>query len=674
MRKHFLIAIISIASITSVHSAEVNHYVPKAEDNDTVIRSLSGVEVRAARVSKAVSSATPVHSIDATKIKLSGISDISDAMRRMPGVNLRDYGGAGGLKTVSVRGLGSQHTAILYDGVALSDCQSGQIDLSRYSIDNVSSLSLYSTDTDDIFIPARAASTASSLYIRSFTAPDADEDALHLKAQMKAGSFGYYNPYFRFSDGNSRGLSFSANAEFIHSDNDYSFTLRNGSVVTREKRSNSMMNVGMGELNGRWRPNNSSVFTGKLYYYDSSRDLPGQVIYYVSSSNEHLRERNFFGQLHYRNRLSSRMSIMAIGKFNWASSRYTDVNGKYPGGVLDNYYIQRESYLSGSLLYLPADGLTMDYSADWAINNLSSNLATDIRPYRNSVLQTLAVKYSTRRFTAMARALYSLYLNGAKDGDAGKNQSRLSPSVNISYKPFDDFGLYIRGSYKNIFRVPTFNEAYFDNYGSINLDPELTDQLNAGVTFEAAPNTWLQQLTMTCDGYLNHVKNKIVAIPYNMFVWTMTNLGKVRVFGADVTLSATFAPTSRHSIMLMGSYSYQRAQPRTSRDSHEWMKQVAYIPLNSGSASVTWVNPWVNTAVHLSGCSARYTTNTNLPETRIDGYSDTGVAFFRKFQLRRGASLEGRIDILNIFDTQYDIVARYPMPGRSVKFSIEYEF
>lgn len=225
MRKHFLIAIISIASITSVHSAEVNHYVPKAEDNDTVIRSLSGVEVRAARVSKAVSSATPVHSIDATKIKLSGISDISDAMRRMPGVNLRDYGGAGGLKTVSVRGLGSQHTAILYDGVALSDCQSGQIDLSRYSIDNVSSLSLYSTDTDDIFIPARAASTASSLYIRSFTAPDADEDALHLKAQMKAGSFGYYNPYFRFSDGNSRGLSFSANAEFIHSDNDYPLSL-----------------------------------------------------------------------------------------------------------------------------------------------------------------------------------------------------------------------------------------------------------------------------------------------------------------------------------------------------------------------------------------------------------------------------------------------------------------
>ena len=73
-------------------------------------------------------------------------------MRRLPGVNLRDYGGVSGLKTVSVRGLGSEHTAVIYDGVSLSDCQSGQIDLSRYSIDNVRSLSLYSGDNDDIFL------------------------------------------------------------------------------------------------------------------------------------------------------------------------------------------------------------------------------------------------------------------------------------------------------------------------------------------------------------------------------------------------------------------------------------------------------------------------------------------------------------------------------------------
>ena len=35
-----------------------------------------------------------------------GMATLADAVRRMPGARLHDYGGVGGLKTVSVRGLG----------------------------------------------------------------------------------------------------------------------------------------------------------------------------------------------------------------------------------------------------------------------------------------------------------------------------------------------------------------------------------------------------------------------------------------------------------------------------------------------------------------------------------------------------------------------------------------
>lgn len=660
--------------ITSAFSAGVNNYICPypSEDGDTIPKNLPDIEVVSAQQKRDVRSSTPTYGINSEKIKLTGVTSVSDAIKRMPGVNLRDYGGAGGLKTVSVRGLGSEHTAIVYDGVSLSDCQSGQIDLSRYSIDNVKSLALFSGDNDDIFIPARAAASATSLYISSFTAPGQDEDGFHLKAQMKTGSFGYFNPYAMISAGNGKGLSFSANAEYIYSENDYPFTLVNGNLVTREKRENSLMNSFSGELNGRWRINGSSSLVGKVYYYDNSRDLPGAVIYYVNESEEHLRERNFFGQLQYRGRLSSKFSLAATAKFNWAASRYTDVNGKYPGGKLDDRYIQRETYITGSLLYVVTPGLSMDYSADWAWNNLSSNLKTNIRPYRQTVLQSFAVKYNYGRLSAVARALYSVYLNDAKDGDAGKDRYRLSPSASISFKPLEAQGLYIRASYKNIFRMPTFNESYFDNYGSINLDPEITDQINAGITYQAPSINWLTDLTLTCDGYINHVDNKIVAIPYNMFVWTMTNLGKVRVFGLDATINASFLIDERNTLMLVGSYSYQRAQPRTDPESGEWMKQVAYIPLNSGSVSLSWLNPWVNLSIHGSGCSARYTTNQNLPQTRIEGYFDTGVSIFRKFCVMNNR-MEVRADIMNIFNKQYEIVARYPMPGRSWRLSVEFE-
>lgn len=673
MRKLNLIINLSIFALTSATAVEVNlcYAAIPATLADTVVNILPDVQVKGQGVANEITSATPKVAITAENIKTRAITDISDAVRRLPGVTLRDYGGNGGLKTLSVRGLGSEHTAVLYDGVALSDCQSGQIDLSRYSLNNISGISLFSGDNDDLFIPARASASASSLYIDSFRANATEDKGNKLRAQMKVGSFGFYNPYLRwdYSDGN--GTAIALNGEYIYAENDYPFTLKNGNIYTKERREHSLMNSWHTELSVRkqW---NGKTLSGKLYYYDNSRDLPGPVIYYVSESNEHLRERNFFGQAQFKGRIATSLSLLANAKFNWASSRYKDYQDIYPGGMLHNYYIQRETYASAALLYIPGGSISADYSADWMWNNLTSNSATSTSPYRNSLLQTLAVKYKTDRLSVMVRALYSVYLNGSKRGEAGKNEYRLSPSVNFSYKPLAaDF--YIRGSYKNIFRLPTFNELYFDHYGSINLNPEITDQINLGLTYGGSPESWWSELSATLDGYVNFVKNKIVAVPYNMFVWRMSNIGKVRVFGIDATLSSTFDLTHNHQLLLTGTYSFQRAEPRTSRESPDWMKQVAYIPRNSGSASLSWLNPWANVAVHTTATGERFTTSSNLPETRIAGFAEFGVGVFRTFQFRR-VSIEGRLDLLNLFNKQYEIVARYPMPGRSWRVGIDFNF
>lgn len=95
MRKHILTSIISLVSITSAQAAEVNIYMPVCNDDDTLTTKLPDLEVLSAKQKKEVRSSTPLHQIDSEKIKTTGITDISDAMRRMPGVNLRDYGGAG---------------------------------------------------------------------------------------------------------------------------------------------------------------------------------------------------------------------------------------------------------------------------------------------------------------------------------------------------------------------------------------------------------------------------------------------------------------------------------------------------------------------------------------------------------------------------------------------------
>ena len=79
----------------------------------------------------------PVQTLSGAQLqRLSSVS-VADALRYFAGVQIKDYGGVGGLKTVNVRGMGSQHVGVFYDGIQLGNAQNGQIDLGRFSLYNM---------------------------------------------------------------------------------------------------------------------------------------------------------------------------------------------------------------------------------------------------------------------------------------------------------------------------------------------------------------------------------------------------------------------------------------------------------------------------------------------------------------------------------------------------------
>ena len=233
-----------------------------------------------------------------------------------------------------------------------------------------------------------------------------------------------------------------------------------------------------------------------------------------------------------------------------------------------------------------------------------------------------------------------------------------------------DYDFFVRASYKNIFRSPTFNESYYFHYGSTDLLPESTDQYNFGVTWNVQYPMFNVQCT--ADGYYNHVKDMIVAVPYNMFIWTCTNVGKVRVLGLDLTASSQWQVTRGQKLELSGSYSYQRAENRTNPTSPFYKNQIAYIPEHSGSVALGWENPWASLALHGSGICRRWTNNQHTVGSMIDGYWDMGLTAWHTFCWGQ-QQLEARLDVKNLFDAQYEIVHFYPMPGRSWQVSLKYQ-
>ena len=651
---------------------------------DTIVgrvHELEGVTVTESQRRHTLTSTAPLHLLDRRDMLSMGITDMADALHRLPGITLRDYGGAGGMKTVSVRGFGAKHTGVSYDGVMLSECQSGEIDLSRYSLDNVEGLSLTIGDNDDIFIPARQSSTPAVLNIETLRMRT-DDTRPHLTAQVKQGSFGLISPFVRYEQNLSNRFAFSLVGEYTYADNDYPYSIQNGNETVSDRRSNSRMNSWHGELNFLYQTNRVSRVSGKLYYYDNDRQLPGQVHYYTNLSGEALRDRNAFGQLLYQTRWDDKLSLKWLAKYNWAESVYRD--RMMQGGVNDASYWQREVYSSAVLLYTPDERWAMDYSMDYAFNNLNGSSWRTLvgKPYRHTMLQSATAKYQSRRLKVIVRLLLSLYLNGQSEMPAttrqdvqqnsADNMQRLSPSLSVSYKLLADQDLYVRASYKNIFRSPTFNESYYYHYGSTNLKPESTDQLNVGVTY-TAPLSRRNMLTVTLDGYYNHVKNMIVAVPQNMFVWTCVNLDKVRSYGLDATMRASRQVAEGHQVAVAGSYSYQRVEDRNNPDATTYGYQVAYMPRHQGSLSVSYENPWVNVSLHGTSVSSRWPNNNHYEGTLIAGYTDCGATLWRQFRWHRH-QLEARFDLKNVFDKHYEIVANYPMPGRNYQISINYKF
>ncbi|SFG20470.1 TonB-dependent siderophore receptor [Prevotella sp. KH2C16] len=630
------------------------------------VHALQGVEIVSLK-NKTVAATVPVQMITEERMLNLGIMTLADALTHIAGITVRDYGGAGGMKTVSVRGIGSRHTGVIYDGIALSDCQTGEIDLSRYSLDNVSMLKMVIGEDDNIFLPARSTSSAAALVIDNLKSPTEDHSA-HLKARLTYGSWNTVVPSLYYGQSLSDRLSLSVMGEFTHSDNDYPFKIYNVKLLTKERRQNSKMNSGHLETNLLWKITDRQTLSGKLYYYDNNRQLPGIVHLYNNKNSETLHDQNAFAQAGYYATLSDRFSLQGNLKYNWAKSDYR--NGNPASGIPDGRYYQQEYYASVAALYSPKSWLAFSYAGDYFYNALTTGQTASGHPSRHSLLQTLSAKVATGRLTVVSRLLWSNYINEVRAGETGKDGRRLSPSISLSYRLLSAEELYIRAFWKSIFRMPTFNELYYYHIGSTDLRPEKTRQLNLGVTYAKRQRRF--ETSLTLDGYLNRVDDKIVAIPFNMFVWHMMNLAKVTVYGVDFTANARYSLAARHALELNGNYSWQRAENQSNKNSEYYKNQIAYTPEHTFCATMTWHNPWANFTCAFDGMDERWTTNSHSAGTRIPGFVEMDASLWRTFPLKK-YTLTARAAMMNIADKQYDLVAHYPMPGRSWRISITLE-
>lgn len=636
----------------------------------TSVRKLSDVEVLGRRKPSVLKSSVPIQVLNSRNIDQLGLQDLSEAVKLFSGVTVQDYGGIGGLKTVSVRSLGAKHTAVSYDGITITDTQSGQVDISRFSLDDVEMVSLSIGQFDDIFQTARMYASAGALSIKTRSPLLLKDKPFRVQGKIKTGSFGLFNPYLRYEQRITKNYAFSLQGDWTRSDGQYPFTFTNGSLVTKEKRKNSDINTWRTELNffADWEKGGNLHLKG--YWFDSERGLPGAVILYNDYHEERLFNKNGFVQANYKNRLSPELDLKVLGKFDYGRTKYQDFHSKYIGGSLTDYYTQREYYISVSGLYRPFDGFSVSLAEDFFVNTLDATTPKCPFPTRYTSLTALAAQYKNERLIATASLLGTYITESLKIGDAAADRKRFSPSASVSWLVWPEQHLRVRASYKDGFRVPTFNDLYYDRLGNKELDSEKASQYNLGFTWNNTfPGLSLDFLSLTVDGYYNHVKDKIVALP-TMFIWKMMNMGIVNIWGLDANLAAMVGLPLDMALQLNVSYTWQNAADRTDKTSKIYGHQIPYTAEHSGSVSLSLENPWVNIGWTMNAVGDRFSLPQNLDMNRIDGYIEQQLSANRTFKIGK-CSLRLHAEIVNLGNVTYDVIRYYPMPGRSFRAGIQ---
>lgn len=246
----------------------------------------------------------PAQKLSGEELKRLNSNSVADALRYFSGVQVKDYGGVGGIKTVNIRSMGTNHTGVVYDGVELGNAQNGQVDLGQFSLDNIDGISLYNGQKSEILQPAKDFGSAGSIYIRTRTPEFNGGETYHLRATLRAGSFDLLNPSALLELKLSDKVNASLSAEWINSSGKYKFRYRRvnpaGELAydTTAVRQNGDINATRLEanLNGVVK---SGQWHFKVYNYNSERGVPGAIVNNVWRRGERIWDTNSFAQVNY---------------------------------------------------------------------------------------------------------------------------------------------------------------------------------------------------------------------------------------------------------------------------------------------------------------------------------------------------------------------------------------
>ena len=569
--------------------------------------------------------------INSEDIEQKQIERVSDALREVPGLSVVQTGTAGQLTSVFMRGLRSEHTQGLLDGIPINQGLQGAFNFADLTTDDIDRIEVVRGPQSTLYGPRALAGV-----IQIFTKRGTGTPGI-----LFAGEGGSYDSFREWtqSDGAIDGFDYSMGASRLDTDN--------ARPNNNYRNTAAIADVG-------WSPN-QQLRIGSLFTYSLSDTGNPNTIFDPRPIDHFLTERWLIGP-----------------HIEWKPAQWWDHR------LIVSYDHERQINDPNE------DGFVGPTRA--LFERTQVDYQNDLRPTSWLTL-TSGLFYSRlnagqeRPFVSQAFGPQPTFVSDHTNEIAGFTQITLTPVENLllvgggRFDRFNQFGgvwtYRVAGSYRidrtsttlhssvaTGFSPPSSQDKIFGN--NFGLKPERDFGWDIGVRQEL----WQKRVWFDLTYFHNDLSN---VIGFNGLFDTL-NLGAAETQGLEMEFHAQ--PIA--GLLFTASYTYLDAEKTSSEDISQLQgARLPRRPRNEVYASVSYL--WckkLRTVIEAKFVNAREELNFGGPNLDIEDYSFVNIA--AEYEFNPHLSIFGRID--NLTDEQYSEVFGFPALGRAAYGGVKLRF
>jgi vitamin B12 transporter len=654
---------LALASCTSLYSQDTAAVKGKSLDEISVVQ-----EIGKRVIVTDISHSSPRYLLSIQQLEKLGVNDIGESLKYLPGVQIRDYGGIGGVKTISYRSLSGNYTSLQYDHTTCVDAQTGVLNLTSFQLLGIRSLEFTSGQ------PAAWQSTP--LNYLSVNNIALQSEIFHHSDSLKAEVFQRASTIHAFQSGGFvslpiGGWHIGSQIMMRYGSGEYDFIYpESGSNATMTRTNSNLMGVDGKIVLGYEKGKSQVNLSGSIFY--NEQQLPGAVILYNPSNDQQLLNRNHKLNVQYAFN-GNKWKINSYLNYQSLYTHYHDPHYLNFNGFISSEYTQ-EQYTGGFMInrFLGNTSDKIFAGVDIIQANLESNTVPS-SPSRTSMISTMGASKWFGRLKIEANLSTQLVADQTFESDAEIDRTffKMSPYFAASVLPFKHNKFRIRSFYKHTYRVPTFNDLYYNFLGNTFLDPEEAHVVNLGLTHGVSASK--HHFEFSLDAYYNQVKDKIVAIPTkDIFNWSMQNVGLTESRGIDINVGHQFSKGNFKWIATV-SQNLNHTVDITDESSLAYGHQLPYTP--KLTTSVSLMPSWKGYGLNINGIYSgkRYALSENIPSNLLESFIDFNIGFEKTFEMGRSA-FWCSAQVMNVLGKNYEVVRSFPMPGRFYQLSLKFKY